>query len=544
MDIRLVGEDLGNGQRLAIPNMSDYSAPEKPFDYSLMRREQQDTHSKEYSAVRSDDQQLRDLAQLFRTRNGFGFLPFTALNTIRKSVAENEYLQGYMQIAKTQVVGAGIHPMFSGVSASGARRMLTEAWSDFIENPTVAGDRDMVTLLEGVLQSLMTDGRVFLQKRYSENFPFGFKLMEIPREFHAELYDDDARRVASGIEYDNLGQIVAYWFHERYNDIVARTKHFSISAFEYTNNPNVGGGSYVRIPAANLIVIDRPARHDTYGAANSWILPMAKIAERVKMINQLEFRNLDSSGRTMGVLKKGRDAVMNPEIERLISANTPEAFKDGGIVQLPMGWELDKVDTGAFPSADVDAMRKAALRAAGTMGHIDYPTFANEPGDANFGSLRAFALLTRDGWARNQQILINRFLKPLYRSWLQINALEGRALMSGGRVTRLSGQALRQASRANFQGRNWPWLDPIKEQQAIALKMQGGLLSPTEAITAEGRDPRDVANGYAEFGRIIAEAGNGNAEDIARGIAFIQSLRPGGPAQSNSENEGSDGDDT
>lgn len=59
----------------------------------------------------------------------------------------------------------------------------------------------------------------------------------------------------------------------------------------------------------------------------------------------------------------------------------------------------------------------------------------------------------------------------------------------------------------DFQGRNFEYLDPSKELQAIQTRLALGLSSPVEEIHNLGKDPVDVANSIRHWKKILQDRG-------------------------------------
>ena len=91
-------------------------------------------------------------------------------------------------------------------------------------------------------------------------------------------------------------------------------------------------------------------------------------------------------------------------------------------------------------------------RAAASSAGVDYPTFANEPGDANFGSLRAFAINTRDNWKRDQDILESKMMKTARQGVVANRFFAWRVLATNAR--RIGQKALNEAFANRFSAQD------------------------------------------------------------------------------------------
>ena len=59
----------------------------------------------------------------------------------------------------------------------------------------------------------------------------------------------------------------------------------------------------------------------------------------------------------------------------------------------------------------------------------------------------------------------------------------------------------------DFQGRNFEYIDPSKELQAIQTRLALGLSSPIEEIQQLGKDPEDVINSIVKWRKMLKDRG-------------------------------------
>lgn len=58
-----------------------------------------------------------------------------------------------------------------------------------------------------------------------------------------------------------------------------------------------------------------------------------------------------------------------------------------------------------------------------------------------------------------------------------------------------------------WSGKRWPWVDPLKDAQAVDLQLKNGTLSRTEVAAEKGDDLEEHLDQLAEEKRMLEEKG-------------------------------------
>ncbi len=156
----------------------------------------------------------------------------------------------------------------------------------------------------------------------------------------------------------------------------------------------------------------------------------------------------------------------------------------GAIERLPRGLHFKEWDP-AHPNDAYNDFVKGQLRAISTGLGLSYNKLANDLESVNFSSLREGNLAERETWKSLQEWLFDQWKRPQYDDWLEM------ALIAGA-IKPLAPERIEKYKRVEFVGRRWPWVDPLKEQQANELSLNQGLRSRSEIIREMGRDPEEV----------------------------------------------------
>jgi len=122
-------------------------------------------------------------------------------------------------------------------------------------------------------------------------------------------------------------------------------------------------------------------------------------------------------------------------------------------------------------------------------------------------------------------VLVHQLCRPVWAAWMKqavlAGALDAPGFARGGPARR------RQYLQVKWIPQGWQWVDPEKEFKAMLLAIRAGLMSRSEAISANGYDAEDIDREIA--------ADNQRADDL--GLIFDSDPRytskDGGSAEPN-----------
>lgn len=403
----------------------------------------------------------------------------------REAAQNDDHMRMFLRMIETNIVGrTGIQVQAKPRLANGridasAAEAIEAAWAEQCERGAwdITGQHSRNGADRLGIRTAAQDGELLI--RIHEGDP------EVPTGFAVELIDPEAldidystelangNVVRMGVELTRRRRPVAYWVFAE-----------GLPQSDYRN------AERLRIPAADLLHVYLP----------EWVwasrgVPWAATAlKRIKMLGGYEEAAI-TAARAAAV----KSAVYthqewaNPEtLPAGAVAQDGTIVQDlspGGIEVAPYGMDLKPIDW-QWPNTDHGDFCKDALRGiAGGLG-VSYNALANDLEGVNFSSLRQGALTERELWMQLQEWWIDWVTRPLYRRWLAY------ALRSG-RVGRRNGSAYtmdRFAALANatYQGRRWPWVDPVKDIQAARKAVALGTRSVSDIIRESGRDPEEV----------------------------------------------------
>lgn len=318
------------------------------------------------------------------------------------------------------------------------------------------------------------DGEALVRRvKNSDINAFGYALQIIDPVLLDESYRadfPDGRRIRMGVETNAWGKPIAYhllqdpdspWGSRRERVEADKIWHF----FLQEEPDQVRGVPWIHTAMRRL--------NDLGGYEEAAIISARVGASQMGFF----IPPADQAG-NLGALANDQVATANGETE-LVRDATPGAFDE-----LPPGYDFKKFDPD-YPHADFSVFVKAMLRGVASGVGADYNTLANDLENVNYSSIRSGKLETQDGWICLQGWLRECFHDALWPEWLE------RAFVSGQLPT-LPITKFAKYDVAVWQGRRWPWVDPLKDVEARLLEVNNGLTSYSQILRELGRDPEAV----------------------------------------------------
>ena len=148
---------------------------------------------------------------------------------------------------------------------------------------------------------------------------------------------------------------------------------------------------------------------------------------------------------------------------------------------------------------------------AAAMG-VTYEQLTGDLTQVNYSSIRAGLLeFRRRVEALQHGVIVHQLCRPIWQAWMDQAVLEGALTLPGYGLGTTQSKAGRRAYLAcKWIPQGWQWVDPLKEADAMKAAIRSGLMSRSEAISANGYDAEDVDREIA--------ADNARADDL--GLVF------------------------
>jgi len=334
------------------------------------------------------------------------------------------------------------------------------------------------------------DGEALVRRVRGRNvnkFGYALQVLDIDRlEVSNNQRLANGNIVRMGVELNDYGKPVAYWL---------RTSH-----------PGESGPAAraavqrERVPADDIFhvfVAQRPEQRRGVPWMHAAIDALYHLGE----LNQSALIAARKGADTLGffVSPDGMPPNVGEDGESAIEVSVPGTWDT-----LPEGYDLKQYNSN-YPSEVYGVFHKDCLRAISSGFNVAYNGLGNDLEGVNFSSIRAGVLEERESWMEIQQIVIDAFLYGVHMDMLKMGLAMGAIVMENGSA--LPATKIDKFSAHTWQGRRWPWVDPLKDINAVIAAIKANVDSPQRIAAQQGRDIEDILDDIAEFRAMATERG-------------------------------------
>ena len=397
----------------------------------------------------------------------------------RDLIRRNAWAAAGVEAFVANAIGTGIKPQ-SMVADNLIREAIHALWWDWCEEADAAGLTDFYGLQALSVRAMLEGGEAFIRIRYRQPIdnlivPMQLQVLEpehVPITYNAVA--ENGNRIRCGIEFDSLGQRAAYWMYRAHPlDALASP----MSSVDDNLIP-------VRVPASEVIHLFRPLRPGQI-RGEPWL------ARALVKLNELDqYDDAELVRKKTAAMFAGFITRLSPE-DSLLGEGVADAngvalagLEPGTLQILEPGEDIKFSQPADVGSSYSEFMRQQFRAVAAAMG-ITYEMLTGDLTQVNYSSIRAGLLeFRRRCEAIQHHIIIHQLCRPLWQAWMQQAVLAG-ALTLPNYATRR-----REYQSVKWIPQGWQWVDPLKETEAMKSAIRSGLMSRSEAISANGYDAR------------------------------------------------------
>jgi lambda family phage portal protein len=399
----------------------------------------------------------------------------------RDLVRRNAWAAAGVEAFVANTIGTGIKPQ-SMITDVALREAIHALWWDWCEEADAAGLTDFYGLQALGVRAMLEGGEAFIRIRYrrpEDGLVVPMKLQVLEPEHVPVTYNavaDNGNAIRCGIEFDGLGRRVAYWMYRSH-------------PFDALLTPMSGAGGNlvpVRVPAAEVIHLFRVLRPGQI-RGEPWL------ARALVKLNELDqYDDAELVRKKTAAMFAGFITRLSPE-DTLLGEGAADAsgvalagLEPGTMQILEPGEDIKFSQPADVGSSYSEFMRQQFRAVAAAMG-ITYEMLTGDLTQVNYSSIRAGLLeFRRRCEAIQHSVIVHQFCRPVWRAWME------QAVLAGS--LRLPGYAKnpRHYWSVKWIPQGWQWVDPLKETEAMKSAIRSGLMSRSEAISANGYDAEDV----------------------------------------------------
>lgn len=396
----------------------------------------------------------------------------------------NAWASNAVESYVSNAIGTGIDPLPKHPQKE-VNQQIKEAWLRWTDEADAAGLTDFAGLQSLACRTTLIAGECLgrLRPRRAEDgltVPLQVQLLEpehLPLTMNQQV--SEGRVIRWGIEFDPLGRRVAYHL---YREHPGEQPMFAPSL------------TMSRVPAEEVMHLYRPLRPGQH-RGQPWLAAVLLALHEVEKYDRATLVK-QAIAAMFAVCERDIDgtvsAAMGQGGEEDASGVPLQGIEPGSYIRLPMGKTIECTDPPDIGTMYPDFMRVQLRKIAAGIG-ITYEMLTGDLTGVNYSSIRAGLLeFRRRCEAFQHQVMVYQFCRPVWKAWIKAAAMVG--VIDAGDYLRNPQFYL----DVEWTPPPWPWVDPLKDQEAEILAINNLLKSRTKTIKESGYDREDVDAQIAE----------------------------------------------
>ncbi|MBI3143812.1 MAG: phage portal protein [Pseudogulbenkiania sp.] len=402
----------------------------------------------------------------------------TLRNRSRHAARNDPYAFKALDTQVSNHIGTGISPKPKHPDAE-VRRQLQEIWDDWCEESDADNQLDFYGQQALAGRGMFESGECFVRlrpRRLSDGLAVPLQIQLLEPEFVPHDKNGTApngNRIRQGIEFNGIGQRVAYWMYK---------SHPGERAGEGDYN------SLMRVPADQVIHVFEPTRPGQLRG----VPVLSTVLLRLKTLDEFDdavlFRQ-EVANLFAGFIRKPSADAMFPgqQGEQLDAGYAPLVGLEPGTMQeLAPGEEVEFSDPPDAGNNYPDFMRQQLAAIASGVG-LPYELLTGDLRNINDRVIRVILNEFRRRVEQRQfGIFVHQLCKPVWKAVLDAAVLSG--------VISLPGYAAnpRPYQRARWVPQGWAYTHPVQDVQADRLAVRSGFTSRSEVALKRGNDAETI----------------------------------------------------
>lgn len=421
----------------------------------------------------------------------------------------NDIARGILRTMSNSIVGPngiGTEPQplrHDGTIHEEYAAALRAAHRKWREAPEVTGLHTDAALQRLLTRTWIRDGEVFAQEligpvpglTHGSAVPYSLEVFEADL---VPLSYDEGDRIRQGIERNAWGRPTAYYCYKG-------------NPLEGTTPLGFGGQDLKRIPAEKVIHV---AMRDRIGQ-------MRGITEFASIIGRLEdVKDYEDSERIAAKVAAALTAYIKKDAgPEGYDPSAAAVDKDGNPIGRDMrltpgaiidsllpGEEIGLIDSNR-PNPNLIVFRQGQLRAVAAGVGASYSSIARDY-NGTYSAQRQELVEQWINYATLTDAFTGMFVKPSWQSFVQAAHLSGQVPIPKDVKPGTENDAL-------FVAQAMPWIDPLKEADALVALTKAGFASEVEAIRRRGGNPAEVLASIIAFRKKVKDEGLVFSSDAA-----------------------------
>lgn len=410
-------------------------------------------------------------------------------NRARKLIANNPWAKSALNTFVANAVGTGPIPRPKHPDDV-KRKMMIDLFDRWSRVCSPNRKLDFYAMCSLAVRACKSDGEVFGRLRYrypTDNLPVGLQVQVLEADFcplDKEIwYSDDPKAaydpyVRYGMQFSPIGEVLAYFLYKQ---------HPAGRQFNATEESL----SAVRTPAAevvHMLDIERPGQERGY----PWMTPVTLSLYDLKQLSDASLlrqkvANLLSIWIRRG--QNGNSGIVGEKQDPAKAAGQGYTTLSPGTVSYIDNSEsiefLNPNDAGNGFTPFMNFLLRSIARGLG----LTFEQLTGDLTNVNFASSRAGMLEFRRGMeAWQHHTMIHQWCIPIWNAFISQAVLE-RKLWPGAELEYFEHP---EYFEADWQPMAWPWIDPVKDQNAARDRVRSGFSTRAKECASLGEDAEAI----------------------------------------------------
>lgn len=444
----------------------------------------------------------------------------------RQLTRNNPWAASALKTWVANCVGTGIKPR-PRTSDNDLRIAISALWHRWTGEADADGMLDFYGLQALVAREQLEAGEIIVRKklrRKSDGLSVPLQLQIIEADhlpFNLTRPAADGNVIRAGIEFDRIGQRVAYHLHRDHPGDASLTFR---------------GNQTVRVPAENVLHVFEPLRAGQIRGVTGFAPALVSLIE-IDQYNDAEIVRKKTAAMFSLFIETPSPDLDSFSLGDPASASDSKQIGDEegerrldvvpGMIQLLDPGEKVNTSQPADVGGSYEIFIKTQLRAIATGLGVTYEQMSGDLSDVNFSSIRAGLIEFRRRCLMYQtQILNVQFNQRVWDEWFR-QAVLSSALDIGRRDI-----ADPEVSGVRWIGQGFEYVNPVQDQQAHLSAVRSGFKTRAQVVMEMGGDPAEVEEALAaeneradELGLVLDSdprkvAKSGGAQPIDLSMAF------------------------
>jgi lambda family phage portal protein len=422
----------------------------------------------------------------------------------RDAMRNDAWAKAIVETLTDDLIGWGVKPL-SRAKGEPFRQAIMALWDDWSAVADADGVLDMAGLQSLAVRNWAVDGETFIRlrrRKREDGLPVPLQLQILPAEIcpvEHTMRAENGDEIKQGIEYNAIGQRIAYWFRE-----TPPGEDDSVSSSARLH----------RVPADQVIHLFEPLRPGQRRGVSMLAPALVRLRE-LDLYADATLLRLQLSAMFVGTVRPAMsvDAQYDPITGERLSETSTEPrvlrLQPGTFQELNPGEELT-FNNPPTPPEGFETFIKHELRAAGAAVGVPLEAFTHEWGATNDRLARVVLNQYRRRVHRLLwSIVVPQFLRPVWNAWFSL-ALAGESLPVTD--TYLEDRL----GRVTFAPHAHAYVHPVQDVASYREAIRAGLTSRAAAVAETGEDVEVIE----------AQIAADNARADALGLAFTSDARP------------------